>query len=92
MFGCDVTKNIMEIEKKKAKAQEFIKEKYGWTFHMGWNIHNGVLTRVTAMFNASEVRTETVSTLESAMKEAIAKSFDTKPKVIIIQITSPMKQ
>jgi hypothetical protein len=49
-------------------------------------MNNGVLTQVTVIFDAGEVRDKKVSELEAAAKDAVTSSFKSAPQTINIQI------
>ncbi len=88
--GCDLAKELQEMGEKQAKVQSLIEERYGWQTQVAWNIHNGVLTQVTIIFSADDVRRETVARLEDATRMAVSDSFHQKPKTIYIQIATTM--
>ena len=84
--GCDVASDMKEMSDKQSEVTKLIKETYGWESQVGWNILNGTLTQVTVALDASEVGSETVSSLESAIKKVVAKAFGERPKSIVINI------
>lgn len=84
--GCDVVVDMKGMFEKQEMVKELIKTKYGWESELGFNIKNGVLTDVTVLLNASEVRGETVEKLEKIIAEVVVSVFKSKPKVIYIQI------
>ena len=86
--GCDAVDDIKGMFEKQELAQVEIKEKYGWESQLGFNINNGILTQVTVVLNADEVRDETVENLEIIAKEVVSKVFKSEPKAIYIQIAS----
>ena len=88
LAGCDAITDIKGMFEKQAAVQNLVMEKYGWESQVGFNINNGILTQVTLILNANEVRNEKVSSLEKIAREVIAESFASKPNVIYIQIAS----
>ncbi len=88
LAGCDAVSDMKEMFKKQEIVQEAIKEKYGWESQVGFKMHNGVLTRVTLVLNADDVREEKVSRLDNIAREVIESSFKSEPQAIFIQIAS----
>jgi predicted YcjX-like family ATPase len=86
--GCDAVDDMKGMFEKQELAQEFIKSKYGWESQLGFNINNGILTQVTVVLNADQVRGETVERLEEITKEVVVSVFKSKPQAIYIQIAS----
>jgi hypothetical protein len=86
VLSCNVGKNFKEMSDKQGKMQKSIKDNYGLSSQVGWNVTNGVLTQITITFNNEEVKEEPVSKLTSVARETIEQAFDEKPKVILIQI------
>ena len=68
LFACNIAQDIQEMAGKQAEVQKVIKEKYGWDSKVGWQIQNGVLTHVTVILNAEEVKNEKIEALESAAR------------------------
>ncbi len=88
LYGCDSVEDMKGMFEKQELAQTHIKKQYGWNSQLGFNFNNGVLTQVTIVFNAEEVRNETVENLESITKKVVANVFKSKPQAIFIQIAS----
>ncbi len=88
LSGCDAVNDMKGMFEKQKLVQTAIKEKYGWESQVGFNINNGILTQVTLIFDANDVRDEKVSRLEIITKDVISKSFKSKPQAIYIQIAS----
>ncbi len=88
LSGCDAVQDLKGMFEKQELVQTFIKKKYGWESQVGFNINNGILTQVTLILNADEVRNERVSRLEAIAKQVISKTFKRKPQTIYIQIVS----
>lgn len=86
VVSCNVGKNFKEMSDKQEKIQKLIKDNYGLSTQVGWNVTNGVLTQITVTFNDEEVNEEPVSKLTSVARETIEQAFDEKPKIIFIQI------
>lgn len=86
--GCDAIDDMKGMFEKQEIVQSAIKEKYGWQTQVGFNMNNGVLTQVTVIFDANEVRNEKVSKLEVTTKDVISTSFKSTPGAIYIQILS----
>ncbi len=86
--GCGAFEDMAGFAEKQALVQKAIKDKYGWETMVGWNMHNGTLTQVTVMFNADQVRSETIANLEQAAQSGVASAFQSKPKVIYVQVAS----
>ena len=76
---------------KQGMVQEAIKEKYGLNSQVGWNMHNGVLTQVTVVFSADEVRDRRVSELVAVVQEAVSEAFESTPKALNVQIACKPK-
>lgn len=51
-------------------------------------MQNGVLTQVTVVFDADEVRGEQVSALEDAARWTVARTFNARPAALFIQVAS----
>ena len=88
IIGCDAVDDMKGMFEKQKIAQSKIKDKYGWESQLGFNMHNGVLTQVTIVLNAKDVRNESVSKLENIAKDVIASTFKSTPRAIYIQIAS----
>lgn len=88
LLGCDAASDMKEIFNKQEAAQNYVKEKYGWQSQLGFNIHNGVLSQVTLILRAEDVRNESVSHLEEIAREVVSASFKSTPKVVYIQIVT----
>ena len=86
LTACDAVQDMQGLFEKQALIQTAVRDKYGWDVQVGWNMHNGILTQVTIGFDAEQVRHEAVSTLEHAALYAVAESFKSTPKAIIISI------
>jgi len=86
--GCGAVDDMKGMFEKQELAQAEIKEKYGWESQLGFKMNNGVLTQVTVILNADQVRNETVKNLETIAKEVVSKVFKSKPRAIYIQIAS----
>ena len=86
--GCDAVDDMKGMFEKQELAQAEIKEKYGWESQLGFNINNGILTQVTVVLDAKDVREETVGSLEKITREVVSKVFKSKPQAIYIQIAS----
>ena len=90
--GCDLAKELQEMGEKQAKVQSLIEDRYGWQTQVAWNIHHGILTQVTIISCADDVRGETVARLEDATSLAVSESFHFKPKHIFVQIATTAEQ
>lgn len=90
LISCNAVNDMKGMFEKQAQVQGFIKNKSGLSCQVGWNMHNGVLTKVTVSFNADEVRDKKVSELESLAIEAIKDSFASKPRAINVNIATKM--
>jgi len=88
LAGCDAVEDMKGMFEKQELIEKAIKGTYGWDAQVGWNIHNGVLTQVSVVFDAEQVREEKVSTLERAALEAVARSFKSTPKAVFIQVAT----
>lgn len=86
LVGCNAVSDMTGMFEKQELVQKAIKEKYGLQSQIGWNIHNGVLTQVTVVFDAEEVRDKKVSELEAAAKDAVASSFKSTPRMLNVQV------
>lgn len=86
LIGCNAVSDMKGMFEKQELVQRTIKEKYGLQSEVGWNIHNGVLTQVTVVFDAEEVRDKKVSELEAAAKDAVASSFKSTPRMLNVQV------
>ena len=86
LSGCNAIDDMKGMFEKQELVQTAIKDEYGWDSQVGWNINNGILTQVTIILKADQVRDEKVSTLEKAAVEAITRSFKSKPRAIYIQV------
>lgn len=71
-------------------AREYVKTKYGLESQLGFNIKNGVLTDVTLVFNAKDVKSKTVSELEAIAQDTTKEIFKSTPQALVIQlVTNP---
>ncbi len=86
LTGCDTFEDMSEIFEKQGIAQDAIKEKTGWESQVGFNINNGVLTNVSVILNANDVRSKTVSELEEVVQSVVSETFKSKPKTVYIQV------
>jgi hypothetical protein len=86
--GCSALEDMASVTEKQALVQKAIKDKYGWETMVGWNMHNGTLTQVTVIFNADQVRGETIASVEQAAQSGVASAFQSKPQVIYVQVAS----
>jgi uncharacterized protein YceK len=84
--GCNAVSDMKGAFEKQESVQKVIKEKYGLQSQIGWNMNNGVLTQVTVIFDAREVRDKKVSELEAVAQDAVTSSFKSSPQTINIQI------
>ena len=90
-LGCNAVSDMKDMFGKQGLVQETIKEKYGLQSQVGWNMHNGVLTHVTIVFSADEVRDKRVSELEVIAQEAVSGAFESTPQVLKVQIVCKPK-
>jgi uncharacterized protein YcfL len=90
--GCNVVEDIKGMFEKQQLVQQAIKDKNGWDSQVSWNINNGILTHVSVVLSAEQVRDEKVSTLEEAVLDAVASSFESKPKVVYVQVACHPKE
>jgi len=88
LSSCDAFDDMTGMFEKQELVQNEIKRKYGWESQVAFNIHNGTLTQVTLLLNASEVGDQKVADLELIAKEVIDKTFKSEPQRIFIQISS----
>ncbi len=90
LYGCEAVSQLIALQDDSDRAREVLAEQQGWTAQVGYDWENGVLRNVQVTVSADEVRFEKVSSVESAVKAAVAKSFTQTPSVILMQIaTSP---
>ena len=92
LIGCNAVSDMKGMFEKQDLVQKAIKEKYGLQSQVGWSMHNGVLTQVTVVFYAEEVREKKVCELEAAAKEAVASSFSSTPQVLNVQIACKVEK
>jgi hypothetical protein len=76
---------------KQGEVQEAIKEEYGLQSQISRNIHNGVLSRVTVVFTAEEVRDMKVSELEEIVQLTVSAAFESEPRELNVQISCEPK-
>jgi len=88
IMGCDLASDMQEMNKKQADLQQVFQDTHGWEAQIGWNIHNGVFTRLTVRLDAGEIGDRTVSHVVAAAKEAAAKVFQERPEVLVVQVVS----
>jgi hypothetical protein len=88
VFGCNAVSDMKGMFEKQELVQRAIKEKYNLQSQVGWKINNGILTHVTIVFAADEVRDRKVSDLIGIAREAVASSFKSTPQVLNVQITA----
>jgi hypothetical protein len=91
LIGCNAVSEMKGMFEKQELVQKAIKEKYGLQSQVGWNMHNGVFTQVTVIFDAEQVRDKKISELEAAAKDAVVSSFKSKPQVLNVQIACKIK-
>ena len=88
--GCNAVDDMKDMFNKQEKAQQLIKKNYGWNSQLGFNMSNGILTQVSVVLSADQVRDQSVANLEDAARQVISEVFKSNPKIIYIQIaTSP---
>lgn len=93
LFGCNAVSDMKDMFTKQIIVQEAIKEQYGLETQVGWRMHNGVLTYVTIVFSAEEVRDMNVADLEVVAQESVFVAFESTPKVLNVQIAcKPMTE
>ena len=86
LSGCDAVQDLKGMFEKQELVQTFIKKKYGWESQVGFNISNGLLTQVTLILNADEVRNERVSSLEAMETVVMSNHLKCNPQTSYIQI------
>ena len=86
--GCDAFQDFSQMGEKQSRVQTLVKEKYGWSATIGWNIHNAELTQVTLVLSADEVADERVETLEAIAREVVAEVFSSRPKAIYVTLVT----
>ena len=69
----DLVDDMKQLLDKQVLAQKEIKNSYGWDSQLGFNYSNGVLTDVTVVFSAEDVRNEPVGRLEDITVEVVSK-------------------
>ena len=88
LVGCDSFKDMSEFFEKQEIVKESIKEETGWESQVGFNMHNGVLTNVSVILDANDVRDKKVSELEKLVRRVVRDSFKSTPQAIYIQIAT----
>ncbi|MXR67294.1 hypothetical protein GNT65_01155 [Shewanella sp. JBTF-M18] len=88
LVACDAANGLKDMLNKQQKAQNLVKEKYGWDAQVGFEIYNGDLSQVTLVFSADDVRDQSVAHLESIAREVVSATFESAPQAMYIQIAS----
>ena len=86
--SCDSVEDMRDMLDTQEQVKGLIKESIGVESLVGFNTKGGVLIDVSISMNADDVADRTVSALKRAARAAVKKSFDTKPRVIYIQIVT----
>ncbi len=92
MLGCDAVEDLKEMGQKQSIVQQAIKESHGWNVQVGWHMSNGILTQVTVVLDAEEIRNEKIADLEKAALDAISKAFKSKPQRVFLQISTQVRE
>ncbi len=88
LLSCDMVDDAKDMFEKHALAQEYVKTKYGLESQLGFNFKNGVLTDVTLVFNAKDVKSKTVSELEAIARDTTSEIFKSTPTTLVIQVVT----
>ena len=86
--GCDTVEGMRDMKDTQEQLKEIIKEEIGVESFVGININNGILIDVSIILNAQDVADRSVSELERVARTAVKRSFESKPRVIYIQIAT----
>jgi len=86
--GCDTVEGMRDMKDTQEQLKTIIKEEIGVESFVGINIDNGVLIDVSIILNAKDVADRSVSELERVARAAVKTSFESKPRVIYIQIAT----
>ncbi|MFK7889037.1 MAG: membrane lipoprotein lipid attachment site-containing protein [Gammaproteobacteria bacterium] len=91
LAGCNAMDDMKGFFEKKEIVEEAIKKETGWESQVGYNMLNGVITDVSVVFDAEDVRDEKVSELETLVRKVVSESFDSTPQVVYIQIATALQ-
>lgn len=86
--GCDTVEGMRDMKDTQDQLKAIIKEEIGIESFVGINIENGVLIDVSIVLNAKDVADKSVPELERIAQVAVKRSFESKPRVIYIQIAT----
>jgi len=86
LSACDSVNDMKGLLEKQSIAHEFVKKEYGINSQIGFNFHNGIFTQVSLLVAADDVRTKSIDELETIAQEMVDHTFDSKPRVIYIQL------
>ena len=90
--GCDAVEDLKEMGQKQSIVADAIKDSHGWNVQVGWHMSNGILTQVTLVLSADEIRDVTVAEIEQAALDAVTKAFKSKPQVVFLQIATKVDE
>ena len=90
--GCDAMEDLKEMGQKQSIVANAIKDSHGWDVQVGWHMSNGILTQVTVVLSADEIRDVTVAEIEQAALDAVSKAFKSKPQVVFLQIATEVDE
>ncbi len=88
LVGCDTVEDMRDMLDTQEQLRAIIQEDIGVESMVGFNINNGVLIDVTITLNANEVTDRSVSELVRIARSAVKRSFESKPRVIYIQMAT----
>jgi hypothetical protein len=90
--GCDAVEDLKEMGQKQSIVQQAIKDSHGWDVQVGWHMSNGILTQVTVVLDADEIRDTKVAEIEKAAIDAISRAFKSKPQRVFLQISTDIDE
>ncbi|MEZ8143498.1 hypothetical protein A1OO_09505 [Enterovibrio norvegicus FF-33] len=92
LSGCDLAKHVQEMSQKQAKLERLIQSNYGWKAQVGWNIRNDVLQQVTVNVSASDVGSQTISSLEEQVNKSLRTVFEEQPETVVLQVVLSLEK
>lgn len=86
--GCDTVEGMRDMKDTQEQLKAIVKEAIGIEPFVGINMISGVLIDVSITLNAKDVADRSVPELERVARAAVKTSFESKPRVIYIQIAT----
>ena len=81
LSGCQVASDLNEMQSQMTEINDELQAALEMDAQIGWNIRNGVLSQVTVMLPADQVKDQSVHELKELTYPIIQKHFEKTPQV-----------